>query len=175
MIFGIPARRLLVYAALIAALLGGNYWRLQTPDSIVGPDPGGTATGGIAELAEIVATAEGAGFTRPMQRDLFAVRPIAAPQPPRPQPAPAPQAPDPAEIARQAVRKTLDSIVVLGILGSDSGPLAVLEVDGKVTSVTQGQEVLPGYRVKSVSLDHLELVHAETGLEKLYLMGTSEN
>ncbi len=175
MIFGIPPRRLFAYAAVIAALFGALFWQRSRVDTSDVGQPGIAATPAFATLPDLVATAESVGFSAAPTRDLFAVRPVATPAAPPPAPAPTPVRPDPAEVAREAVRKTLDSILVLGILGSDSGPLAVLEVNGQVFSVTQGQEVLPGYRVKSVSLDYLELIHTETGLEKLFALNASGN
>lgn len=176
MIFGMPRTRALIYLCAIIALLVALFWQSdaqQTPGDTSAPGP--VAGSRVTELPEIFAARDFLGYTAPQARDLFAARPPAPPIVAAPAPEPAPAAPDPAEIARQEVTKTFDSISVLGILGSDSGPVAVLEFGGNVISATREQEVLPGYIVQTISLDHLVLRHASTGMERIYLMGTSDN
>ena len=160
--------RLTLYVALLAALVGANLWYWLPGEPAQGTTARTAPAATVRALPDLIATQQFHGFAGPMQRDLFAA-PAPAPvivAPPPPPPPPQPQ--DPAELARQQVQKTFDSFVVLGILGSGNGPVAVIEAGGQVLSLSTGDAVLPGYEVKAITLDFVQLVHKDTGLERTY-------
>lgn len=173
---GVSFRKIVLYGAVIAVLIGANFWRFYSPPS--GLDTADQAVGRlpVAHLPELSLAREFVGFSAPATRDLFGrtVQEVVAPAVEEPAVV-APARPDPKAIALAQVQKVLDAISVLGILGSDAGPVALIEYDGNIASVARGQDILPGYVVKSLSLTHLVVRNEQIGLEKLYLINESGN
>lgn len=169
-------KKIALYGVAVAILIGANIWRWSAPTSNAEIPAPGAVRLPVADLPELSVAQEFAGFGAPAPRDLFRRSFQDTVAPVKQEPAPdVPPAPDPKAIALANAQSILDAIAVLGILGSDSGPVALVEYDGNVTSVTQGQEILPGYVVKSLSLTHLEVRNEQIGLEKLYLINESGN
>ena len=174
---GVSYKKIAVYAAVVTILVAANVWRLaQQPRTPTTGGPEDRQLTPVARLPDLSVSRDFAGFAAPAGRDLFRriVQESAAPEAPEPATS-APQKPDPEAIARARAQKIFDGLAVLGILGSNAGPVAVVDHEGTVLSVTLGGEILPGYFVKSLSLTHLTVRHKQTGLEKAYLINESEN
>ena len=166
---GLPRRRALLYAALAAALLAANAWRLAGPPD----DPERAAAPAaplLAELPDLAATASLEGFAEPAPaRDLFRRD---SPPEPEPEPAwdpePAEPAPDPTAEAVAEARRTLDGIALRGLLGSGGGMMAVVETDAGSRTVTLGDAVLPGFTVSAIDSGGLAIRHDELGIQQTY-------
>lgn len=164
----VPRRRLLLYGALAAALLGANAWRLAAPPD--DPSPAATPRAPLEELPEIEATDALAGFARPEpMRDLF--RRDEAPEP-EPEPAwdpePEPPRPDPTAQAVAEARRTLDGIALRGLLGQGPGMMAVVETEAGSRTVSLGEPVLPGFTVSAIDRGGLAIRHDELGIQQTY-------
>ena len=169
-------RKVAIYGAVIAVLIGANAWRFYLPTLNSNTADQAVARLAVANLPELSVAREFVGFRAPATRDLFGRNIQEPPAPTVEEPEiQAPAAPDPEAIARAKAQKILDAIKVLGILGSASGPVALIEYDGITASVARGQEISPGYIVKSLSLTHLVVRNEQIGLEKLYLINESGN
>lgn len=169
-------RKVAIYGAVIAVLIGANAWRFYLPALTSNSPDQAVARLAVANLPELSVAREFVGFSAPLTRDLFGRKIAKPPVPVVEKPTiQTPAAPNPEAIALANAQKILDAIKVLGILGSDSGPVAVIEYDGITASVARGQEISPGYIVKSLSLTHLVVRNEQIGLEKLYLINESGN
>ena len=165
----VPARRLALYAALAAALVAANAWRLAGGD-----EPARTrapaAASPLADLPDLAATASLEGFEedRPA-RDLFR-RDAPEEPPPEPEwdPDPAPPAPDPTAEAVAEARRTLDAIALRGLLGGGASMVAMLEIDGESRTVGVGETVLPGFTVSAIDAGGLAIRHDELGIRQTY-------
>ena len=166
---GVPRRRVVLYAALAAALLAANAWRLAQPPEEA-PRAAAPAAAPLAELPDLAATASTEGFARDEPaRDLF--RRDSAPEPePEPEwePAPAAAEPDPTAEAVAEARRTLEGIALRGLLGSGGSTMAVLEMGGQNRTVTLGESVLPGFTVSAIDSGGLAIRHDDLGIEQTY-------
>ena len=168
----VPARRLALYAALAAALLAANVWRLGGGGEEPGAGRPAPEAPALADLPELAATAPLAGFeTAEPSRDLFRRD---APEPPEPEPEPewdpdpGPPKPDPKAEAVAEARRTLDAIALRGLLGGGGSMMAVLEMDGASRTVGVGETVLPGFTVSAIDAGGLAIRHDALGIQQTY-------
>ncbi len=162
MIAGIPTGRLLLYGGAVAVLVAVNVVRLGgTTDTATGPEQR-QALIPVTERPALLVARDIEGPAVPPVRDLFrrgAPRPLVAE-------APAVEAPppDPLQVARNSAIEKLRDMRLIGVMESGGNTLAVLEHDGIATSVGEGMEVIPGFMVRTISIDEIEIEHSQMGL-----------
>ncbi len=165
MIAGIPTGRLLLYGGAVAVLVAVNVVRLgDTTDTATGPEQR-QALIPVTERPALLVARDIEGPAVPPVRDLFrrgAPRPLVAEAPVVEAPPPPP--PDPLQVARNSAIEKLRDMRLIGVMESGGNTLAVLEHDGIATSVGEGMEVIPGFMVRTISIDEIEIEHSQMGL-----------
>jgi hypothetical protein len=167
--------RKILYGAVLTVLVGANAWRWSASDETAQAPGSALIQPGFAKLPGLNVARDFDAASLAPSRDLFGHDT----QTPRPSEIIKPTAPvrklaTAKTIALANAQKIFDGIVVLGILGSQDGPVAVVEYQGAVKSLVQGEFVLPGYFVKSLSLQHLEIRNDELGVDEYYLVNEAD-
>ena len=170
---GISRNRLLLYAALLLALLAANAWRfLNAPDAeLAEAVERQTAPIGVPDLAVHVGRSDLPALG---DRDIFRAGPAPAPKPavvtaPTPTQVQAP--PDPIEIAREQVTKQLDAVRLVGVMASGERALAVFEHDGNTLSRFVGDEIVSGFKLDRISQGEVRARHDRLGLVAILSLG----
>lgn len=169
--FGISPIRWLLYGGALALLVGLNVYRLSGagPDAVAGDQP---AVQVIPDLPDIAALGDEAGDSGQPGRDLF--RNVEPPPPPpepvepEPEPEPEPEAPpaDPRAEAIVRANQALDGIKLVGLMSSGPGMVAVYENDDSVETVFVGDEMIPGFVVREITMVGVVVENNDLGLRR---------
>ncbi|NNF24150.1 MAG: hypothetical protein HKN63_05005, partial [Rhodobacteraceae bacterium] len=85
--------------------------------------------------------------------------------------APAAAAPDPMRVARTEGAKVFDKMKLLGLMKGGEDVIVVLEHDGDMLALTQGQDVLPGYTVGLITSTEVRIENNALGLTGVLTLG----
>lgn len=173
MLFGISRARFLLYGAVVLALAGANVWRFQSARIAVATQLDESLPEPLEAYDGLQMADDFAGFERPARRDLFAT---VAPKPKTPPPKKVvkkevPKV-DPRRIALENAKKIFNAVKVLGILGARENPVAVIEYQNNIAALAKGAEVLPGFRIRDISLTHVTLRNDDLGVEEIFLVNS---
>lgn len=179
-VFGISGARLALYGGAIAALVALNLWRLAPEDG--GPTGSAgqtTVPGAIPDLPELRLTRSDAARADAPERDLFRPAEEAPPPPPppetepEPEPEPAPP-PDPNAAAIRAANEQLAAVSVLGVMVVGDVQVAVLQKQGRVVNIEVGDELVPGFRVNSISQNGILVTNEDLGMTRRIDLGVPD-
>jgi hypothetical protein len=134
------------------------------------PETSLQAPSSLSELPVLAVVSDFDKVSDPPLRNLFRAD-VPSPPESRPEPEPEPQpepASDPEVQIRAATESTLDSIGVIGFLSTSDGIVAVLNMNGSIVNVLEGDRPASGFLVSEITIDSVTLTHVELGLKRTY-------
>lgn len=163
MIGGIPAKRLVLYLAVAAVLIGANLWRWQPTGDTAAPAVSDRAVMPIVDTPTLALARDLQMAEMQPGRDLFR-RGAAMPEPAPEPDAPLPPAPDPERAARLKAAEAFESMRLLGVMGTGENMLAVLEYQGQAANLAEGMDIIPDYTVTRISVTTIQIENKSMGL-----------
>ena len=171
---GLTPRKLALYGGLVAVLVAANLVLRAGRPQERAPGPDAAAPAILAETPRLAIAGELDAPPPPAGRALFQaeIRVVAPPppEPARPAVRAAPPPPDPVAEARAAAARDLEAMRLVGVMTTGRGLMAMVKHGDNTLRVYDGDPLIGGFAVVSISGTSLTVSDADLGMGAVYSM-----